>query len=80
MPPKDFYSYALDRVRLALKNHPKEALNKITLNRKIIKKSVILYLIIFQLTGIGEHLMEHMIYFKEIETKNILEYLCLKKQ
>jgi len=25
------------------------------------------------LTGIGEHLMEHMIYFKEIETKKYMD-------
>jgi DNA-directed RNA polymerase len=77
--PKDFYTYALERVREALRKHPKEVLNKISLNRKIIKKSVMTIPYNISLTGIGEHLMEHFSKIKDNEGKKYIGVLVPKE-
>jgi DNA-directed RNA polymerase len=57
--PKDFYSYALKKIRDKLSKSDSEVLRNIKLNRKIIKRSVMTIPYNISLTGIGEQLEEH---------------------
>jgi DNA-directed RNA polymerase len=61
--PQDFYSYALEKIRIKLRESDILEIRDINLNRKMIKRSVMTIPYNISMVGIGEHLMEH---FEEI--------------
>jgi DNA-directed RNA polymerase len=69
--PADFYIYALNKVREALQKSEIKVLNKIILSRKMIKRSVMTIPYNISLNGIGEHLKEHFLSFKDADGKFI---------
>ena len=74
--PTDFYTYALERVRDNLRSHPLEILRNITLNRKMIKRSVMTIPCNISLTGVGEHLSEHFspVYDSSSQKEKLIGY------
>ena len=57
--PEDFYSFALNILRDKLANSNNELLRNISLNRQIIKRSVMTIPYNISMTGIGEQIEEH---------------------
>ena len=57
--PKDFYTYALDKIRAKLSKSDLTELRDIKLNRKIIKRSIMTIPYNISMVGIGDQLMEH---------------------
>jgi DNA-dependent RNA polymerase len=59
--PEDFYIFALNIIRDKLANSKNELLRNISLNRKIIKTSVMTIPYNISMTGVGEQIEEHFI-------------------
>jgi DNA-directed RNA polymerase len=57
--PQEFYSYALDLIRSRLKESEINEFQNISLNRKIIKRSVMTIPYNISMSGRGEQLLEH---------------------
>ena len=57
--PEDFYTFALNIIRKKLANSKNELLRNISLNRQIIKRSVMTIPYNISMTGIGEQIEEH---------------------
>jgi len=57
--PEDFYTFSLNIIRKKLTNSKNELLRNISLNREIIKRSVMTIPYNISMTGIGEQIEEH---------------------
>lgn len=65
--PEDFYTFALNIIREKLANSKNELLRNISLNRKIIKTSVMTIPYNISMTGVGEQIEEHFIKNRELK-------------